>query len=202
MLLNQQLTQIFPRNLGGYVISVNCSDLHLDVLTMPEGDALGFDVPDRTSGPFAIPAYLTLSGLIRVNISRSLEFLVSEHDVNRGVYLPAPLLEGRLDRYQSLSEGGSSLLWRAVQSELAALLQMRLLTYGSVGPRACDNLLTETDARNAYTLASILLQVACFRACDPKLFDSFIVPDGVVLDVQRMKHCLEIKGKSTRPTFF
>ena len=175
--LDQQLTQIFPRNLGGYVISVNCSDLHLDVLTMPAGGSPGFDDgSDGTSDPAAIPAYLTLTGIIKVNISRSLEFLVSDHDVDRGVYLPAPLLEGRLDRYQRLTEGGSSLLWRTVHSELAALLQLRLLTYGSVGPQASDDLLTETDARNAYTLATILLQVACFRACDPKLFDSFISP--------------------------
>ena len=162
---------------------------------MPEGGSPGFyEGSDGPSDPAAIPAYLTLTGIIKVNVSRSLEYLVSDHDLERGVYLPAPLLEGRLDRYQRLTEGGSSLLWRTVHSELAALLQLRLLAYGSVGPRASDDLLTETDARNAYTLATILLQVACFRACDPKLFESFIPPDGVDLDVQSMERCLEIIG--------
>ncbi len=175
--LDQQLTHTFPRNLGGYIISVNCSDIHLDVLTMSTGDSLGFEVGSNgTSGTVTTPAYLTLTGMIKVNVSRSMEFLVTDHDVDRGVYLPAPLLEGRLDRYQHFTEGGSSLLWRTVHSELSAFLQLRLLTYGSIGPRAIEDILTETDARNAYALATILLQVACFRTCDPKLFDSIHSP--------------------------
>jgi len=185
-LLRESIANDYPKSVGGFEIRINESEVSLAFLRMslndlyPElsGSEHGGSVGWNMS---TVPAYLSLSGTFKVVVTGSRGFLAKQFEIDRGLYIPVPLIANRLQAFADALSGGRSEFENIVRYELSALAQDGVLKGFGLGSRdeaqGTSDILTEQDVLNAINLALLFEQGSHVRSFDEDYTRSFI--DGL-----------------------
>lgn len=186
ILMRESIATDYPKYVGGFEICINESEVSLAFLRMTLSDLYLELASSEVGGPAGwnmstVPAYLSLSGTFAVVVTGSRGFLVKQFEIDRGLYVPVPLIANRLQAFTDALSGGKSEFENVVRYELSALAQDRALKgfgLGSMdGVQGTNDILTEQDVLNAINLALLLEQGTHIRSFDEECLRSFI--DGL-----------------------
>lgn len=166
--LSRSLATSFPREQAGYRSEVNASGLRLAFLrlSLEDGDE------DQWQGLF-VPAYVSIKGQFQVKVSTADGNLTRAHPFPAAVKVPWPLLNDRLQAFDSAVSDGMGELSGLVRQMLDSLAIYRTLqgwgTALSAEGQGLEGLIAERDVENALNLGIIILQYQMFRNATPCL---------------------------------
>lgn len=162
--LSSLLSTTYPLNRAGLIIDVNASAVRLSFLRLPLSDIGGPE--GKWQGEF-VPAYVGLAGMFEVSVFADHGKLTRNYSITDEVLVPLPLLNDRLEAFDSSVGGGIGELNELTREMLDSLCTYRALQgWGSStasNEGGVENLITEQDAANAVYLGLVILQYKTFR---------------------------------------
>lgn len=187
---NGLIESTYPKSKGPFKVDIDHSAIRLEYLRLASVDgehsAVLHSSGEMQWGSTAIPAYLFLSGNVTMKVIDGTEFLQTTHSLERPVYLPLPLLQGRMDLIRSACAGEKNEFENIVRYELSALLQSRVLNGQGLSAGASSlgtgGILEDIDVQKAMDLAAVLIQVKDLRTCDPSsysLMKEWLMSSGI-----------------------
>ncbi|MDD1769905.1 MAG: lamin tail domain-containing protein [Methanomassiliicoccales archaeon] len=167
---SERARSLYPKQVGAYLVRIEKSDLILAFLRLTADELPQFEVPSgKESNQLnsTIPAFLTVSGILMLNVSCERGFILKRVSMDERVYSPIPLLQNRLEAFLDEVEDDKGNTQNIVRYELSALVQKRALEGKDLfGATFSRELLSQTDVENAVALALIVEQVRLFRTYD------------------------------------
>jgi len=156
--LSSILNDSYPGYVAGSMVCVDSMDLELTVLHAAVGDE---------NGVSSIPAYFSLQGSYRLNVSTTAGHLMWVQEIDEPMYVPLPLLMDRLSRLET-SSGVRGDIEATVRYSLSVLAQDRVLRgYGACerdGATGTAAIITEEDVIRAVNIALLLEEMKLFRS--------------------------------------
>lgn len=164
----------YPRGVSGFSVMVNGTNVTMmfmrssidDIYPELEGQGTTYNLT-------TVPAYFALMGNMTIVVKGVGGFVIDHYEMDRGVYLPFPLVANRLESIANALSGGRCEFENIVRYELSALVQDRVLRgYGLAsiyGERGTSEILTTQDVLRAMNLALLLEQKRYLRSVDPEL---------------------------------
>lgn len=156
----------YPMARSGMVVGVNVSGVKLAFMRLPlDQDLAGGNFTDKY-----VPAYLSLAGSMSVKVASDHGNLSRNYPVEDKGKVPWPLLNDRMNGFESSVSDGLGDLGSIVNYLLESLAAYRAVQgWGSVivGEGALSETITDRDLVNAIDLGLVMLQFKHFRQADP-----------------------------------
>ena len=157
-LLSSTLNDTYPGHVAGSMVCVDSLDLELTILHATVEDE---------NGASSIPAYFSLHGSYRLNVSTADGHLIWVQEMDEPMYVPLPLLMDRLSRLDS-SSGVRGGIEATVRYSLSVLAQDRVLrgygAYDRDGAAGTAAIITDEDVIRAVNIALLLEEMKLFRS--------------------------------------